>query len=102
MTETKSAWSEVGDRFDELGLKLKLHYQEAAGEVADDGELRKAVDEMRAALDHACEAIGNAVKDPAVKEDAKDVAGALRRAVATTFADASDGLREHFGRRGKA
>jgi hypothetical protein len=98
MADTKQAWGEVGDRFGELGLKLKLHYQQAGGQV-EDGELRKALDELRASVDHAFDAVGNAVKDPAVKEDARDVARSLRDALSTTFAEASDELRKCFTRR---
>ncbi len=30
MGDTKQAWSEVADLFGELGLKLKLHFEEAS------------------------------------------------------------------------
>ena len=89
MTDTKQAWSEVADRFGELGLKLKLHFEEASG-GADDASLRSALEDLRDSVDHAFDAVGNAVKDPAMKDDARDVARALREALSTTFAEASD------------
>jgi hypothetical protein len=98
MADIKTAWAEVGDRFGELGLKLKLHYEQAGGQT-DDGEMRKALEELRASVDSAFDAVGNAVKDPAVKQDARDVAGALRDALSTTFAEASEDLRSCFTRR---
>mgnify|MGYP003542366165 FL=1 len=95
MSDTKQAWSEVADRFGELGLKLKLHFEEASG-GADDASLRSALEDLRDSVDHAFDAVGNAVKDPAVKDDARDVARALREALSTTFAEASDDLRVCF------
>jgi hypothetical protein len=99
MADSRQAWSEVADRFGELGLKLKLHYEQAAGEDADDGSLRRALEELRDSVDQAFDAVGNAVKDQAVKDDARDVARSLRDALATTFAEASDDLRSCFKRK---
>lgn len=95
MSDTKQAWSEVADLFGELGLKLKLHFEEASG-GADDASLRSALEDLRDSVDHAFDAVGNAVKDPAVKDDARDVARAIRDALSTTFATASDDLRACF------
>ena len=95
MSDTKQAWSEVADRFGELGLKLKLHFEEASG-GADDASLRSALEDLRDSVDHAFDAVGNAVKDPALKDDARDVARALREALSTTFAEAIDDLRSCF------
>ena len=95
MSDTKQAWNEVADRFGELGLKLRLHFEEASG-GADDASLRSALEGLRDSVDHAFDAVGNVVKDPALKDDARDVAGALREAFSTTFAEASDDLRARF------
>lgn len=94
MTDTKQAWHEVADLFGELGLKLKFHFQEASGGA--DESLRSALEDLRDSVDHAFDAVGNAVKDPAVKDDARDVARAFREALSTTFAEASDDLRACF------
>jgi len=96
MTDTKQAWSEVADRFGELGLKLKLHLEQASDTLVDDRSLRHALEDLRDSVDDAFDAVGNAVKDPAVKEDARDTARALREALSTTFAEASDDLRNCF------
>jgi hypothetical protein len=99
MSETKQAWNEVGSRLEELGLKLKLHYEQAAGAPDGDGEVRAALDRLRKSVDEAFDAVGKAVRDPAVKDDARDVARALRTALTSTFAEVSDDLREHLRRR---
>ncbi len=97
MADTKQAWSEVGDRLGELGLKLKLHFEQTSEGGQEDGTLKKALENLRDAVDGAFDAVGNAVGDPAVKEDARDVARALRGALSTTFTEVSDDLRGCFG-----
>ncbi|HET6950675.1 MAG TPA: hypothetical protein VFI47_09880 [Acidimicrobiales bacterium] len=96
MADTKQAWSEVADRLGELGLKLKLHYEQTAEGREADGSVKKALEELRDAVDGAFDAVGNAVGDPAVKDDARDVASALRAALSTTFSEVSDDLRGCF------
>jgi hypothetical protein len=99
MTEAKQAWDDVADRFSELALKLKLHFQQAAQPTSDKESMRRALEGLREALDQAFTSVGTAVKDPAVKEDLVDVAHSLREAFSATFAEASDDLRAAF--RGK-
>ncbi len=101
MGDTKQAWSEVADRFGELGLKLKLHYEQAAGARPDDASMKKALEALRESVDEAFDAVGNAVKDEAVKDDARDVARAMRDALSATFAEASEDLRGCFKREDK-
>ena len=70
MTEDiRNVWAGVGDRVESLALKLKLHAEE------DLGELGALVDSMR-----------DVARDPAVREDVREVAAALRDAVETTVA----------------
>ena len=102
MTDTEQAWSEVADRFGELGLKLKLHFEQASEPLVEDGSLRKALEGLRDSVDDAFDAVGSAVKDPAVKDDARDVGRALREALSATFAEASDDLRACFRPRDRA
>jgi hypothetical protein len=96
VTDTKQAWHEVGDQFSGLGLKLKLHFEQAIQARPDDETMRKALEELRDSVDRAFDAVGNAVKDPSVKQDVKDVATSLREAFATTFAETSEDLRSCF------
>jgi hypothetical protein len=99
VTDTKQAWREVADQFSGLGLKLKLHFEQALQgepEGSEDETVKKALEELRDALDRAFGAVGDAVKDPSVKRDVRDVARSLRDALQTTFAEASDDLRHCF------
>lgn len=95
MTDTKQAWNEVADEFSDLGLKLKLHFEETV-QARPDETVKKALEDLRDALDQAFTAVGDVVKDPAVKQDVVDVARSLREALSTTFSEASSDLRHCF------
>jgi hypothetical protein len=78
MDDAKKAWTEVGDRLSALGLKLKLHAEEeTSGEKEASG-----LDRLKTSINEVLDAVGDAARDPAVREDAKSVA--------TAFADAID------------
>jgi enamine deaminase RidA (YjgF/YER057c/UK114 family) len=97
MADTKQAWDEVADRFASLGLKLKLHFEEtAAAARPDEDAVKEALAALRESLDKAFSSVGNAVKDPSVKDDVVDVARSLGDALATTFSKVSDDLRATF------
>ena len=72
MADTKQAWHEVADQFSDLGLKLKLHFEETVRARPDD-TVKKALEDLRDAFDQAFTAIGDVVEDPAVKQDVVDV-----------------------------
>jgi hypothetical protein len=120
MAEAKQAWDEVGTMFGGLGLKLKMHFEQAraaegeAGGPAQPGaepsaeqggggpdaeELKSALRKLADALDGTFDAVGNAVRDPAVKDDVKTIGRALSDAFSATFAEVSDDLRRAFRRR---
>ncbi len=85
MTDTRNAWGEVADQMSALALKLKLHAQE---ELSDE-DIEKACgfDRVKAAVEETMDAIGDAVDDVAVRENAKEMARAFRDAVRATVAD---------------
>jgi hypothetical protein len=97
--DTKMAWESVADRLDALGLKLKVHFEEAGGQVK---EVNEAFERLGSAIEATFSAIGAAVKDPAVREDANNLAATLGDALADTLSHAgqelevaADGLRCH-------
>jgi hypothetical protein len=97
MTETRrQAWEEVADRLDGLGLKLKFHLEQAAGDERD--TLTDALGKLASSIDQAFDAVRAAAKDPALKDDVKAVGSALSDAVTTTLSDVGDDLRRTLHR----
>jgi hypothetical protein len=101
MTGTKKAWQDVGERFEALGLKLKLHLEE---ERADRDEIestgvREALDKAAAALDDVFDALGEAAEDVAVKNDLKELASSFGSAMESTFDDLGARLQGYFDKR---
>ena len=99
--DTKLAWESVADHLEALGLKLKLHFDQA-GQPA--GEISEAFDRLGSTIESTFAAIGAAVEDPAVRDGANSLAVALGNALADTIsqagqelAAAADGLRCQHG-----
>jgi hypothetical protein len=84
MADERGPWNDVGDRLGALALKLKLHAQEEMSEERK-AEARSAVERFGATLHGAIEGLGEAARDPAVKEDAKAAGEALTTAVSATL-----------------
>lgn len=87
MSDTPSEWKQVADSLSGLAMKLKLHFEQATGEE-DKAEARQALDRLGDAVEGAFEAVRSAVKDPAVKEDVREVASTLKDAVTNSLAEA--------------
>lgn len=86
MADAKKAWEDVGDRLQALGMKLKLHTEEETS--GDSKEFTSALDRLTSTINDVFEGLGNAARDPAVREDAKSVASAFSDAVQATIDDA--------------
>ena len=93
MADAKEPWNEVGDRLAALALKLKMHAKEELSEERK-AEARSAVERFGTSIQGAVDALGDAVRDPAVKEDAKAAGHALSNAVTTTVEEVLRVLRE--------
>ena len=91
MTSRTEDWQQVADRISALALKMKLHFEEAADEPAE--EVKTALDALGDAVEGAFEALRASVKDPAVRQDVKDAAADLRDALSNTFAELGAQLR---------
>lgn len=83
MADTRGSWNEVGDRLGALALKLKLHAEEEISEERK-AEARSTVERFGATIQGAIDGLGDAAKDPAVREDAKSAGEALSTAVNAT------------------
>ncbi len=75
-----------------LGLKLKLHAEQ---EMSDDGkEFTSALERLTGVVNDIFEGVGNAVRDPAVRDDARNVAQAFAGAVDATIDEARSRLKK--------
>ncbi len=92
MADERGPWNEVGDRLGALALKLKLHAQEELSEERK-AEARSAVERFGVTIQGAVEALGDAARDPAVKQDAKAAGAALTTAVNATVGEVLKVLR---------
>ncbi len=93
---TNTGWDEVGAKLNGLGLKLKLHAEQAAGEERE--SVGDAVKALAASIDKAFDALRGAAKDPAIQEDVKSVGSALSNAVTETLSGMGDELRKTLKR----
>jgi hypothetical protein len=94
MALSNENWSQLGARLDALALKLRMHLEQAGTD-----ELPKSLTALRGAIVDAFEAAGSAVRDDAVRADLKEAGSLLANAVSTTFAIATEQVRERVSRR---
>jgi hypothetical protein len=83
MTNTHEDWCEVADRIQALALKLKLHAEEELAEV--DVSLPDVVERIGTAVSAASEALADAARDEAIRQDLRDVGSALRDAISNSL-----------------
>ena len=88
MTTRTDDWTKVSDAIDSLALKLELHFESVTGDSK--AAAKTAVDEVGDAVERSFDALRNAVEDPAVKDDVRDVATSLRTAVCNTLSSLRD------------
>ena len=81
--DARSAWQDVADRLEALALKFQLHAEEELSD--DDRTVKSAFDRLGAAVQDAVGAVNDAVRDPAVRDDAREAFSALSRAITKTF-----------------
>jgi hypothetical protein len=86
MTQAQESWREVGKVLDGLGLKLKVYFEKAQGEI-DSQHLDEAVQAAGAGVQKAFEALGEAIRDPAIKADFRRAGTSFSDAISNTFAE---------------
>lgn len=101
MTDARSAWSEAGERLTALGASLKSQYEKQKETEAEEPrkEVNDALRRLGEAVQDTFEAVGAAVRDPSVKEEAKKVGTSLSGALSATFADVSEEVKSAFTQR---
>lgn len=99
MSELKAQWDEVGERFAALGRHWRERYEERARN--EGAEARAQVDDalrtLADAVDDVAAAIGDAVRDPATREQARQAGTSLGDALAATFGEVGEQIRRSFG-----
>jgi hypothetical protein len=80
MTAPNAAWTELSNRLEALGLKLKLHFEQTR-----DHDVIRTTDRLRQNVEDAFEAAGNAVKDEAVRADLREAGRLMAEAIGTTL-----------------
>jgi hypothetical protein len=94
MTDARASWNDVSAQLNELGLKLQLHFEQATAEGREDeAKVKEALRAIGDAVEQAFGALGAAARDDAVREDIKDVGGAVRAALDATFAELGERFR---------
>lgn len=84
-------WDEFGTKLNGLGLKLKLHIEQASPE---DDEVTDALRNLAASIEGAFDGLRKAAKDPAIKDDVRDIGASLSQAVSKTLAEVGHDLRK--------
>jgi hypothetical protein len=85
-------WAEVEKSLNSLGLKLKLHAEQALSE--DRERIDSALHDLRHTIEGAFEALHGAVTDQAVRDDLKNVAGGVAHAVSSTLSGVGREVRD--------
>lgn len=96
MTETNAKWDEVGERFSELGRRLKDRFDANTGFGADEREqVNDALRQLGDALDAGFTTIGDTLRDPAMRDEMKSAGSSIVDAIAATLRDLSDAIKRH-------
>jgi hypothetical protein len=93
MTNPQSQWNELGNQMQALALKLKLHFEQTGGP-----EMKETLRNLRNNLEEAFTAAGSAIRDEAVRDDARQAGKLLGDAVAGTFAKVSEEIKQFVDR----
>ena len=89
-TNTSSSWDEFGTKLNGLGLKLKLHIEQSS---SDDHDVTDALRDLASSIEGAFEGLRKAAKDPAIKDDVRDIGSALSQAISKTLAEVGNDIR---------
>jgi hypothetical protein len=96
MTETREKWDEVGERFNDLGRRLKERFDANAAFGADERErVNDALRQLGDALDAGFTTIGDTLRDPAMRDEMKNAGTSIADAIAATLRDLSDAIKRH-------
>lgn len=96
MSDARAKWEQVGDQMSELGLKLKLHFEQAAAGAErseEEDRVREALHTLGDTVEQAFNALSTAARDDAVRTDVKDVGRSVVDALEASFAELGERMR---------
>ena len=90
MTEASGKWDEVAESFSELGRSLKGRFDANAAFGPDEREkLNDALHQLTDALDAGFTTIGDAFRDPELRDEMRHAGSSIADAIAATLHDVS-------------
>jgi hypothetical protein len=97
MSKTREAWSEFSSEFADIAEKFKANYATVAetaetGSEASRKSIERSVKAIRGAMGSMADALGNALRDPAVKDETEEAGSALLRAFGVTVSEIGEKL----------
>jgi phage-related minor tail protein len=96
MTEAREKWDEVGDRFSDLGRRLKDRFDANAAYGAEERDkVNDALRQLADSLDAGFTTIGETLRDPAMRDEMKSAGSSIADAIAATLRDVSDAIKRH-------
>jgi hypothetical protein len=95
MGTVREDWEDVGSKLTGLGLKLKMHFEQAAkeGRPADEDVVKENLHKVGDAVEQAFAALGSASRDDAVRQDVKDAGRSMLEALDATFSELGERFR---------
>jgi hypothetical protein len=96
MAEANRKWDEVGERFSDIGRSLKDRFDaNAAFGPGEREKVNDALHQLAEALDAGFTTIGDALRDPTIRDEMKHAGSSIADAIAATFRDVSDAIKRH-------
>lgn len=101
MPSTKESWDQVGESWRDLGRQLRAEYhklsEDQARESQEDKEkLSEAASRLSTHLGDALRSVRGLVTDPQTKESMERVIDEMGSAIAATFNEAADEIRQRL------
>jgi hypothetical protein len=101
MAQSKAAWDQVGDRFNELSQRVKAEFDARVAFTEEDrAKVESALRTLGDALESAFNTFGDALRNESLRAQLKDAARAMGDALSTSFREASAEVKKRVGRDG--
>ena len=92
LSRSREAWAALGDEFADIGRRFREDYEKVSETAATGSEesqksIARAVSAIRTAVDGTARTIGEALRDPKIREETEEAGSALLRAVGVTLSE---------------